>query len=133
MTPHRGHIPYRLFAVLLVLDVAALLIEKNAALHAMRAAVFYVGLAAQPWLWLSLGLGPIQLWVWTRILARTDLSLAYPISSISYPLTMVAARLAFGEHLSLLTWCGGLLVTVGVSILGSRTAGRAQPSPPVHL
>ena len=124
-------IPYKLFAALLVLDVAVLLIEKTAALYAADAPAFYFGLMSQPWLWLSLGLGPVQLWTWTTILARTDLSLAYPVSSLSYPLTMLAARLVFGEHLGLRVWTGALCIVAGVMVVGSTADGRGLLHAPV--
>ncbi len=131
---HRQRIPVKLFAVLALIDVVVLVAEKTAALHAAGAPTsFYVGLMHQPWLWLSLALGPIQLGVWTKILTHTDLSLAYPLSSVSYPLTMLAACVVFGERLSPLVWCGGLLITLGLILVGSQRVDRGNPMPSVHL
>ena len=124
-------IPYGLFAVLLCLDVTVLLIEKRAALQVgASGATFAVGLVRQVWFWLGLALGPIQLWIWTRILSQTELSLAYPVSSISYPVTMLAAQLGFGEQLSARVWAGALCIAVGVAIVGSTAATRHLPQSP---
>ncbi len=75
-------------------------------------------------MWLGIGLGPLQLWVWTGILARTELSLAFPISSLCYPLTMVAAQLVFREQLGWQVWVGALLITLGVAIVSDTSAER---------
>ncbi len=131
--PSQTRIPYALFAILLLLDVVVLLIEKTAALRAAGGPqAFYLGVVQQPWLWCGLALGPIQLWIWTTILSRTELSLAYPVSSLSYPLTMVAAQLMFKEHLSYHVWLGALGITAGVALVSrpparQTTSGRQQP------
>jgi drug/metabolite transporter (DMT)-like permease len=126
-------IPYGLFCILLTLDVIALLFEKIAADHAMPSPggsgiQFYKTLVTQPWMWLGIGLGPIQLWIWTKILARTDLSLAFPVSSLSYPLTMIASEILLREKLSLVVWLGAILITIGVAIVGSSREKSAEIS-----
>ena len=125
----RSRIPYGLFAALLTADVFVALCEKMAALHAGGAAAgFGWGLVAQPWVWIALGLGPLQLWIWMRILACTELSVAYPVSAASYPLTMLAAVMVFGERLHIMVWVGALFITVGVAIVGSGgDEGRRAP------
>ena len=125
-------IPYGCFAVLLVLDVLALLAEKMAALQSSGTGlVFYASLAKQVWTWLGLGLGPLQLWVWTRILARTELSVAYPLSNFSYPLTMIAAELVFREQLNGAVWLGALLITVGIAIVSRGATDHETLQPPL--
>ncbi len=121
MTPRPRHIPLGLLAALVSLDVAVRLLEKAAVVGSMGTRMaFALALVKQPWWWLGLALGPLQLWVWTRILARTKLSIAYPLSSIGYPLTMAAAWLLFGEHLSWQVWLGAAFMTSGVAIVGSE-------------
>ncbi len=126
-------IPIGLFSILLVIDVLVLLFEKIAALHAHALEgndiLFYISLLKTPWMWLGVGLGPFQLWVWTKILARTDLSLAYCVSSLSYPLTIITAQFLLKEHLSLPVWLGVLLITMGVIIVGGQK--KHEPVPPI--
>ena len=99
---------YRPFAVLLLLDTAAFLLQKFASAHAQgEGFAYYKSLLLHPWVWLALALGPVQLWLWTRILRNTDLSLAYPLTSLSYPLTMFCAMVFFQEHLLIPVWIGG--------------------------
>ena len=107
--------------MLLSLDVLIMLVQKLAANHAQEgSSSFYISLFVQPLAWIALGLAPLQLLIWTKILARTELSIAYPISSFSYPLTMLAAQFALGEHLNFKVWAGALLITFGVAIVGSK-------------
>ena len=110
--------------MLLLLDVLIMLVQKLAANNAQEGSTsFYISLLTQPLAWIGLGLAPLQLLVWTKILSRTELSIAYPISSFSYPLTMFVAQLMLGEHLNFKVWFGALLITIGVAIVGSR-AGK---------
>ncbi len=122
---NRKTIPVGLLATLVILNVLVLVFEKVATMASVKDVhtTFYFSLIRQPWLWLGLAIGPLQLWIWTRILDRTDLSIAYPISSISYPVTMVIAQLAFGEHLGWQVWLGAVFMTIGVAAIGS-TAGH---------
>ena len=126
MDKNKKNIPYMLFIVLLALDVVIMLIQKIAANQAEESIhSFYISLLSQPLAWIGLGLAPFQLLVWTKILARTELSIAYPVSSFSYPLTMLTAQLVLGEHLNFKVWAGALLITLGVAIVGSR-AGKSS-------
>ncbi len=129
----RRQVPSGLFLFLISLDVALRLLEKTAVAGSLvdAHATLAVGILKQPWWWLALALGPLQLWTWMRILARTELSLAYPLSSLSYPLTMVAAWRIFGEQLSWQVWLGALFITVGVAMVGSTTATASTPFPGV--
>ena len=123
----RKNIPYALFITLFTIDVASMLLQKIAASHGSgHGFSFYLSLASQPWAWISLVLAPFQLWVWTKILARTELSLAYPMSSLAYPLTMFAAQIALREHISLKVWLGAMLITFGVALLGSKMEKKGK-------
>ncbi len=114
-------IPYKLFILLLVLDSAIMLFQKIAANNSHGENItFYISLLQQPWTWFGLILSPIQLFVWTKILGSTELSIAYPISSLSYPITIFAAQLVLYEHVGFQVWIGALLITFGVAIIGSR-------------
>jgi drug/metabolite transporter (DMT)-like permease len=123
--------PYILMAGLLMTDVARFLFEKLASTHVthldLHGAAFLWGMCRQPLVWWALLLGPLQLWMWTRILARIDLSVAYPISGLNMPLTVIAATLLLGEHLSWQVWAGAVLITVGGAILGPGSKDKHSP------
>ena len=116
-----------LMALLLTVDTLVFLLEKIASNRsAGTGSEFYLHLLAQPLLYVSLALGLVQMWAWTRILATTDLSLAYPITSLSYPATMLAAYLLLGERLPWQVWTGGALITTGVLYMGSAPAIKSN-------
>ncbi len=114
-------IPYKLFILLLVLDTAIMLFQKIATnVSHGENLMFYMSLLQQPWTWFGLILSPIQLFVWTKILGSTELSVAYPISSLSYPITIFAAQFVLCEYIGFQVWAGALLITFGVAVIGSR-------------
>jgi undecaprenyl phosphate-alpha-L-ara4N flippase subunit ArnE len=135
---------YGLLVLLLAMDVTALLLQKLASIRAAAGAggaesgsiTFYVNMIRHPWVWLALALAPIQLLTWTTILGTLDLSIAYPITSLGYPLTMLAAAILFGERLGPSVWAGAILITMGVAMVGTTQhagehAREGAPGPPI--
>lgn len=57
------------------------------------------------------------LWLW--VLARTELSLAYPFVSVGFIITMFSGALFFGESLTLLRTLGTALVCLGVLLVAA--------------
>jgi multidrug transporter EmrE-like cation transporter len=57
------------------------------------------------------------LWLW--VLARTELSVAYPFVSVGFVITMLAGAFAFGESLTFAKLAGTALVCCGVALLAS--------------
>ena len=114
------------FALLMVLDVAVWVLQKGAVQHAEAVGgSLAMALLKQPLAWFALLLAPLQLVLWMRVLARTELSLAYPATSISYPVTMLAAVLLYHEKLSACVWIGAILVTAGVWMLLAKSGAPA--------
>jgi undecaprenyl phosphate-alpha-L-ara4N flippase subunit ArnE len=123
--------PFLLLGLLLAMDVAAFLFEKKVAVAAAGfGGSYFLALIRQPLFWASLALGPFQLWTWTKILSRIDLSIAYPISGLNLPMTLIGAVLILGEHLSPRVWLGTILITAGGAIIGPA-AGEHQPAGPI--
>jgi drug/metabolite transporter (DMT)-like permease len=122
--------PYLLLAALLCVDVSTYLLEKVACSRAGgEGLVFLLAMLRQPLLWISLALGPLQLFLWTKILGRLDLSVAYPISGLNMPLTIIASTILLGEKLSWSVWIGAALITLGGAIIGPGQGDA--PHPPV--
>jgi drug/metabolite transporter (DMT)-like permease len=111
--------PVLLISALLCADVSSYLFEKIACnrINADGWALL-IGLPRQPLFWAAMALEPLQLFLWTRILGKVDLSAAYPISGLNMPLTVLAATLLLGESLSWQVWTGAILICAGGAIIG---------------
>jgi multidrug transporter EmrE-like cation transporter len=57
-------------------------------------------------------------WLW--VLSRTQLSFAYPLLSLSFPIVVVLSVIYFAEVISPVRWIGVGLIVIGVSLI-SRT------------
>ena len=70
-----------------------------------------------PFLWLGL-LGMISSFViWSAILSNIDLSVAYPLGSLSFVLIPVISVLFLDEQISALRWLGIGFITFGIVML----------------
>lgn len=119
-------LPVFLFAALLTIDVSVLILEKFAATAAGGGEGFSLRLLSIPWIWGIAVLSLMQLFVWSRILSKTPLSVAYPVSSLFFPLTMLCSVVVFHEHVSWLAWTGGVLVTMGIACFGGNDAPHSD-------
>jgi drug/metabolite transporter (DMT)-like permease len=73
---------------------------------------------AQPSVWLAIGLYLLTFAVWLLILQRTDLSRAFPLTSLTYVSVPLLAWLIFGETVSLSRAAGIAMIVAGVALLG---------------
>jgi drug/metabolite transporter (DMT)-like permease len=128
LTGPRG-VPIALFLWLTLLDTSVFVLDKLASQHAASVGgPFYVRVISQPWIYLAFALGPLQLFTWTKILKRIDLSLAYPLTTISYLATMLVSQVVFKESLGPRVWAGATLITAGVAVLGGGRDSAAKTS-----
>ncbi len=56
----------------------------------------------------------VSLATWLLVLSRIDVGIAYPLSSLAYIITAVAAYYLFDEHLSLVQIVGIIVILLGV-------------------
>jgi drug/metabolite transporter (DMT)-like permease len=54
-------------------------------------------------------------WLW--VLSRVQLSFAYPILALTFPLVVILSALLFSEPVSPMHWAGVGVIMVGVSLL----------------
>ncbi len=74
-------------------------------------------LLRQPWLWAGLCCYGISVVVWIMALSRVDVTIAYPMLSIGYVVSAIAAWLLFGEALTPGRLGGIAVIMIGVYIL----------------
>jgi drug/metabolite transporter (DMT)-like permease len=127
--------PALLFVMLLILDVSVLVLEKFGATAAGTAVGdelgFTLRLAQTPSVWGVAVLSILQLLVWNRILSKTELSVAYPISSLFFPLSMLCSVFVFNEHVTWVAWAGALLITLGIACFSLDRKSATQHAEPV--
>jgi multidrug transporter EmrE-like cation transporter len=69
-----------------------------------------------PWFYIAVSLFVISTFVWTHILTKMPLSVAYPIVSAAYILTLFGAAFFFHEHISYVSILGVLFIMTGISL-----------------
>jgi drug/metabolite transporter (DMT)-like permease len=57
---------------------------------------------------------------WLIVLSKADLSLAYPLLSLSYLFALVLAAVLLRESVSLPQWAGVLLICAGVALVNLK-------------
>jgi len=53
-----------------------------------------------------------------KVLAKLDLSLAYPTLSLAYVLVIIMSRVVFKESVSPVHWLAVLIICIGVALVG---------------
>jgi multidrug transporter EmrE-like cation transporter len=76
-----------------------------------------------PWVLLGLTLYGIGAVAWIAVLARLDLSLAYPLLALNFVLITLSSRLILGETVPTMRWLGMLVICAGIVLV----ARSAQP------
>jgi drug/metabolite transporter (DMT)-like permease len=79
-------------------------------------------LASNGWLWLGLALFSISVVLWLGVLAKVQVSAAYPMASMGYVFVAIIGALWLGETLSPLRILGLLFICLGVFIISRSVA-----------
>ena len=80
---------------------------------------------ASPWLWLGVALYLVNFFLWIVLLSRVDLSIAFPMSSLTYIIVPVLAIVFLHEKVLMLRWLGIIFIIAGIT-LTSRSAGNKE-------
>ena len=88
-------------------------------------AEFASRLTSNPWLWVGVIFYIVNFFLWITLLSRVDLSVAFPLSSLTYIIVPVLAMALLREKVHLFRWAGILFIIIGVSLAG-RAAGEAE-------
>lgn len=78
---------------------------------------FFLTVLKQPFIVLGFVLYGIGSFIYIAVLSRTDLSLAYPILSISYVFILLISWSFFGETMNIYRILGMVLIATGVIFL----------------
>lgn len=70
-----------------------------------------------PAIWTGLSFILVGMAIWLTALAQTDLSIAFPIDSMQYVVTLVAAHFFLNEKVNKLKLIGTLLVVGGIILV----------------
>lgn len=81
--------------------------------------IFPVGLSllTNPGILLGTTCYAVSLIVWLMVLSRSEVSYAYPLLSLGYVITAIAAYFLFGESLSFLRLGGIVFIILGVCLI----------------
>lgn len=78
---------------------------------------FIMRYLSNPWFYGALFLYGISTLVWTQVLIKMELSVAYPLVSLSYILTIFGASYFFNEKITAFSIAGVLFIMLGVSLI----------------
>lgn len=98
-----------------VLNATGQLLFKAARSAHPEAALTTLFLYPETWLgFMVYGLSAV---VWLWVLTKAQLSYAYPILALTFPLVVALSAFFFAESVSVLRWIGVGVIVVGVSLL----------------
>jgi len=70
-----------------------------------------------PWIIFGIACYVISMLVWLLVLSRTDVSIAYPMVSLGYVISAIAAYFLLGEHVTLMRMTGIFIILFGVYLV----------------
>ena len=73
-----------------------------------------------PWIIIGIIIYTVSIFTWLMVLSRTQVCIAYPLSSIGYIVTAVAAYCLWDEYLSLTKILGILVILIGVYLIAKQ-------------
>lgn len=83
-----------------------------------RWGVIAAAISSSPLVWVGLAVYFASAVVWLLVLARTQVSLAYPFVGLGFVVTMLLGWLLHGDDLSLPRVTGTLLIAAGAVLVG---------------
>ncbi|HSW91241.1 MAG TPA: EamA family transporter [Candidatus Saccharimonadales bacterium] len=78
---------------------------------------FPMNYVTNTWFYAAVLIFGISTVVWTQVLTKIPLSIAYPITSFSYLLTLLGALVIFHEQLEPSSIIGVVIIMVGIAVI----------------
>ena len=109
---------YVLIVINALLATSGQLLFKKSAdfLKAHPDSSFPMSYLSNPWFFAAVSLFVLSTFVWTQVLTKMPLSIAYPIASLAYVLTVFGAYIFFDERITSLGIIGVLMIVGGVTL-----------------
>ncbi len=114
--------PYVLLIVNVLIMASGQLLFKRSAdfINANLDLHFPMCYVVNPWFYIAISLFMISTFVWTQVLTKIPLSVAYPIVSFAYILTVLGASVFFHEQINTQGILGVLLIMIGITLTVAR-------------
>jgi multidrug transporter EmrE-like cation transporter len=81
------------------------------------APAFAFAILTTPWFILGMACYAVSIGAWLIVLAKTEVSAAYPLLSIGYVITAIVGALFLGEHVTLTRIAGIVLICGGLTLI----------------
>jgi len=65
------------------------------------------------------------------LLSVRDVSLIWPLTSLGFVLTALAARMVRHEDVSALRWTGVIIIVIGAALVAWSEQAKTKPAPPL--
>jgi len=98
------------------LQTSAVVFSKFAGLYSADKGLS--ALVVNPWYVATMAALALQALVWTLVLRKVPVSLAYPFMSLVFPMSLVCAFLILGEKVGSAHVLGTALICAGVALVG---------------
>jgi len=137
MTKPGGHLTFKIFVMIMASDMlesVSQLFFKNGVLATgftdvtlSNASAFIVAAFSNPASWIAISCHILNFCIWITVLARVDLSVAYPVGSASYIFVPLLSIFFLREDVSLARWIGIFVIISGIFFVSrsSKTAEEA--------
>lgn len=119
-----------LILVSVALSASAQIAFKFGATHSVAPEVAgnllqtFTSMIMNPWVLGGLFMYGLSAALWLLVLARTDVSVAYPFVGLGFIVTLAAGALLLGEQVTLVRVAGTVLVAIGVIMVASTQAPK---------
>jgi uncharacterized membrane protein len=64
------------------------------------------------------------------LLSQRDVSLIWPLTSLGFVITAVAARFILKEEITVVRWAGVALIVIGAALVSYSEKAKSKPPPP---
>lgn len=119
-----------LILVSVLLSASAQIAFKLGAIHGVapeasgKLLATFTAMVTNPWVLGGLFMYGLSAALWLLVLARADVSVAYPFVGLGFIVTLAAGALLLGEHVTLMRIAGTILVALGVVMVASTQAPK---------